>query len=237
PALIHSEHANSEDLPLAARVDNSDARQQQQQLEQHAGLYYQPLDASSLGSMAGADDLLNKVGVSKHNSPLSMASRSSTTSQPPHSFTPAVSLHSGVDPSLAQMQHHALAGIAPGGVLPMGPAQHGTKGAMPLMPLTHLAAPMVQVPSDMQPINTNIVIDNNMAETLVHYFCSLANNNPPLQAAGQGPPAVGLSSPQMAVTGASTSATPQQQQQQALFGGPYDFGLPGLADNGNHSFV
>ncbi|KAJ2751650.1 hypothetical protein IWQ56_006851 [Coemansia nantahalensis] len=253
PALIHPEHASSEGLPLAVRAEKANGEGQQQQkqqqygLDQAAGLYYRPLDGS-LGSVAGADDLLAKVGVPKHSSPLSMASRSSTVSQP-HQFTPLggpspVSLSGATDPSLVHMQYHAMAGVASSGVLPMGQQQqqqqHGAHGAAPLMPLSSLASPLVHVPNDLQPINTNLVIDNNMAETLVHYFCSLANNTAMSQAAGQGAPSVALSSPPMAAAGASAStpAPLPPLQHQALYGSPYDFaGFQALADDGSQSYL
>ncbi|KAJ1731695.1 hypothetical protein LPJ61_002405 [Coemansia biformis] len=249
PALIHLEHPDSDDLPLAARYEQARGDgDEQRQPQQHVDIY-RPLEAS-LGGTAGTGDLLNAAGGSKYNSPLSVASRSSASSQA-HPFTPLGSqplsaAHVGIpgmDVSLGQLRHQ-VAGIQPGvplptpsttlsmGALAADQQPESNKGAVSLMPPTNIAAPMLQMPSDLPPINTNIVIDNNMAETLVNYFYMVASNSQASQPAEQGGAAAMLSSPQMAPT-ASHGQLPQQQ---SLFGGVYDFaGFHGLPDNGSRS--
>ncbi|KAJ2313025.1 hypothetical protein IWW51_006176, partial [Coemansia sp. RSA 2702] len=117
--------------------------------------------------------------------------------------------------------------------------------------LTNIPAPVLQLASELPAINTNIVIDNNMAETLVNYFYMVASNSqasqsPSLgpsqgqlsQLPGQGGSAISLSSPQLVTNGSMAPALPtamsaaasvasshgqrQQQQQQSLFGSAYD---------------
>ncbi|KAJ2778142.1 hypothetical protein H4R18_004780 [Coemansia javaensis] len=309
PTLIHSEHAESEDLPLAARVaDRPDGssppylgqRQQQQQQNQQAAEQHR-VRAGSLGNMSAVDAFLGGGGggggdvtgcTPKHSSPLSMASGSSSNPFTPlSSFGGQPGAAAGLVP-LGQHQQQQQSGVAgalahssssssasmPMGALPDQHHQHhhhGTKGVGSGSALGSVSAPMLHMANELPPINTNIVIDNNMAETLVNYFYMVASNNnnqqglqSPPQGLGNGLPpqhqqqqqhqdavAVSLPTPQMAVGGSSgmtstlpsaaapslatgSRGPPQQEPQQSLFGGAYDFaGLQGLANNGGGSFI
>ncbi|KAJ2100872.1 hypothetical protein GGI09_002062 [Coemansia sp. S100] len=122
-----------------------------------------------------------------------------------------------------------------------------------------LSGPLLPPPSGVTPINTGLVIDNNMAETLVNYFYMVASNQSQQQQQPQPSARSGstnsLASPGMPmmssagltmggnVTGAMLPSLPsmmplqQQQQHQQLFGHMYDpSGIPGLSEN-NGSFV
>ncbi|KAJ2253767.1 hypothetical protein EV176_007409, partial [Coemansia sp. RSA 451] len=50
-----------------------------------------------------------------------------------------------------------------------------------------VSTPLMQIANDMPKINTNIVIDNDMAETLVNYFYMVASNTYETHSPAQGP--------------------------------------------------
>ncbi|KAJ2119202.1 hypothetical protein IW147_006051 [Coemansia sp. RSA 720] len=105
-----------------------------------------------------------------------------------------------------------------------------------------VSTPLMQIANDMPKINTNIVIDNDMAETLVNYFYMVASNTYETHSPAQGPsqmpqlhvqngPAV-LASPQLMGSGVPPMAA------QPLLSSAYDLSrLQSLADDNSRSFI
>ncbi|KAJ2804853.1 hypothetical protein H4R20_002337 [Coemansia guatemalensis] len=279
PALIHSEHGDSEDLPLAARVDKASEG------ETSKSLY--PNDA------AGANGTFSVTGAPGFGSPASTGSGSSSISQQnPFSSLATAGLSSmqmgGTDIPPPVGQQHTASSIGSGsGNIPfceaaaalVAPAagqtllpqqqqqqqhtlqQSNGKGYASNMSLGNVSEPILQIANELPPINTNIVIDNNMAETLVNYFYMVTNNNQELQTPPMGPSqnhqlsqlsghsgsAVSLASQQMLVSSSAgiaptasssaalASATMPSDQHQSLFGNAFDLaGLQSVVDNNNH---
>ncbi|KAJ2502193.1 hypothetical protein GGI11_007734 [Coemansia sp. RSA 2049] len=197
PSLIQSEHGDSEDLPLMARAklasiqgaqSASGASSSSAQVGGAGGMassqgidFSMPVAGAGAGIYGLLDSANNKnpadisamhslssssLGSTQVPSALSTSNgRSSTTSTSSRGgnqtfVTPSPSLSS---PSLAfpsangQMKHVSY---------PQQQQQQPDPSAL-------------QFTSSITPINTNIVIDNNMAETLVNYFYMVASNPPP----------------------------------------------------------
>ncbi|KAJ2162674.1 hypothetical protein GGF46_000399, partial [Coemansia sp. RSA 552] len=279
PTLIHSEHGDSEDLPLAARVEAQGGSGRPQQQKQGS--------TGPDAGMASAADLYRMIDPSKSDSPMSLNSASSSGSQA-HPFTPqghalhhfvstegsnSMGISSPLDSQQAVCAALPFGSAAPLGILPadqlprpLGAAKGTT--ALPLVSDEHPAdadASVLQIANQLPPINTNIVIDTNMAETLVNYFYMVASNSsqePPqgqqsspmglgqngqsvAVAERQGGPTAALGSSQAAVGSMAaglSSALPvlaQEHQQRGLLSGhSYDLsGLQGLANNGSKSFL
>ncbi|KAJ2082106.1 hypothetical protein H4R24_001847 [Coemansia sp. RSA 988] len=279
PALIHSEHGDSEDLPLAARFDKVSKG------ETSKALY--PND------VAGANGAFSMAGAPGFGSPASIGSGSSTIPQSnPFSSLAAAGLPpmqmAGTDiPPPVDQQHTstsigsdsgnipfceaAAALVAPAAGQPLLPEQQHVlqrgdgKGYASNMSLGNVSQPILQIANELPPINTNIVIDNNMAETLVNYFYMVTNNQelqtPPMgpgqnhqlsQLSGHNGSAVSLASQQM-LAGSSAGIAPTAQssaglaaatmpsnQHQSLFGSTFDLAsLQSVVDNSNQhkSFI
>ncbi|KAJ2618107.1 hypothetical protein H4S08_000031 [Coemansia sp. RSA 1365] len=271
PALIHSEHGDSEDLPLAARVDRVSEGGTSK------ALYLN--DSADANSTFGMD---RPPGF---GSPTSTGTRSSTISQPhPFSSLAATALPSmqvgsaDIPPPVGQQNTAssigsgsvnipfceaavALAAPTAGQTLIPQHQQHGLqqsngKNYASNMTLNNATEPILQIANELPPINTNIVIDNNMAETLVNYFYMVTNNNQELQTPPMGPSqnhqlsqlsrhngsAVSLASQQMLASSSTgiastmpsapsssaalTAAAMPSDQHQSLFGNAFD--LAGL---------
>ncbi|KAJ2362581.1 hypothetical protein H4S01_004713, partial [Coemansia sp. RSA 2610] len=262
PTLIHSEHGDSEDLPLAARVEMSSGGSRQPARDAS-----EPTLPSVTTGAVDASSLYGIIGHAKTSSPESTAS-GSTMGSHTHPFTP-MPMGAGIAASLGQQPSGIAANMSFSDAIgpPLGPltVDRSSTSQLPAekshASLTNIPAPVLQLASELPAINTNIVIDNNMAETLVNYFYMVASNSqasqsPSLgpsqgqlsQLPGQGGSAISLSSPQLVTNGSMAPALPtamsaaasvasshgqrQQQQQQSLFGSAYDLSrLQSLADD------
>ncbi|KAJ2818912.1 hypothetical protein IWW50_005648, partial [Coemansia erecta] len=181
PTLIHSEHADSEDLPLAARAEVAGAGRNAQDAQREPpvpgmyGLMGHPASSSPRSTASGT------TAGSRQFSPLSMGN---VGALPTASLPPSLG-HQSTASTTASMPFGESASSLPH--LPMGQPlqpQFATKDSVES--LTNISGPMLQIANGLPAINTNIVIDNNMAETLVNYFYMVASNNQ-LQSPALGP--------------------------------------------------
>ncbi|KAJ1899777.1 hypothetical protein LPJ66_001899 [Kickxella alabastrina] len=205
PNLYQTENGDSDDMPLLARASMASGQSQQkqqiqQQQQQHTGCSLGAfLDSPVCSSMGGAVPSTNSFAPI----PTTLGSLGMVQPGIPASISSATNF---LPPSFSQ---HSLSQL---------PA------------LTSLTSSSMHVPvGEMAPINTNIVIDNNMAETLVNYFYMVASN----QSQGSetqshksvrsgstlslnSPPIFNSANGQMStlMTSVGTNASPLQQQQQ-----------------------
>ncbi|KAJ2747355.1 hypothetical protein GGI20_000606 [Coemansia sp. BCRC 34301] len=180
PSLIQMENGDSDDLPLLARAEMAGSIQQQQSnimaLQSH--------QSPPLG-MPVSSSFLDGQGTS-NASPLSTvvdgsSSSSQSTLNPFSSMGSLASLQLGKgSPDVrfgAGNNGFASSSSSPSLIMPALDHPHGKQ---PPVSMHHsnpmLSGPLLPPPSGVAPINTNIVIDNNMAETLVNYFYTLASN-------------------------------------------------------------
>ncbi|KAJ1826695.1 hypothetical protein LPJ56_002052 [Coemansia sp. RSA 2599] len=155
PSLIQTENGENEDLPLLARAELASKSQ-----------YRQQTVADIITSSAGAGANNGSGGFAAlMNSPAS-SNLSSAGSAMQHSFASLPQTLGPLDMSRSSFPvnapPHLSNGIDDERLLASSSAiaaMAGTGGA-----------------SEVAPINTNIVIDNNMAETLVNYFYMVASN-------------------------------------------------------------
>ncbi|KAJ2845807.1 hypothetical protein IWW36_004634 [Coemansia brasiliensis] len=268
PSLIHSEHADSEDLPLAARIESSGVGKSSAQTTTSA-------DGQSLPAVANSNatemsELYGMINHAKNSSPMSTNSGSTAVSQMqqltsmnatslPIAATNGANI---VAPSVSQTSNINMFGDAESSLGQIS----GDKQGVPQLPnrtgvdshasLTNISAPMLQIANELPAINTNIVIDNNMAETLVNYFYMVASNSQtsqspslgPSQGSSQGQLLTGQDgSPQLLSSSSTAPSLPSTvsaaaaangQQHPSLFGGTYDLSqLQTLAENNSRSFI
>ncbi|KAI9479218.1 hypothetical protein IWW42_000475 [Coemansia sp. RSA 1085] len=256
PSLIHSEHADSEDLPLAARIESASAGKPLNRAAASAG--GQSLPAAVDGGTAEMSELYGMISHTKNSSPESTNSGSTAVSQM-QQLTSMSATSLPVAPSVPQASVNMFGGTGP----PLG-QMSGDKQGAPQMPsrtgtdshasLTNISAPMLQIANELPAINTNIVIDNNMAETLVNYFYMVASNSQAMQSPSLGPgqgqqfPSGQEGSPQVLSSSSTAPSFPSAmsaaaaeasgQQQPSLFSGTYDLSqLQTLAENNSRSFI
>ncbi|KAJ2040831.1 hypothetical protein H4S03_000776 [Coemansia sp. S3946] len=286
PNLIQAEGGdNSDDLPLLARAEMAGNIQQQPNI---AALQSRPPRQSSLGASDVQTSPLGMSMSSTAASLCGILDQATSNASPLSTVIDgSSSSHSTLNPfasmgSLAGLQLNkgspdvrfttggggngfTSSSPSPSLIMPALDHPHGKP-----MALHHqqqhqqhsnsiLSGPLLPPPSGVTPINTGLVIDNNMAETLVNYFYMVASNQSQQQQQPQPSARSGstnsLASPGMPmmssagltmggnVTGAMLPSLPsmmplqQQQQHQQLFGHMYDpSGIPGLSEN-NGSFV
>ncbi|KAJ2450310.1 hypothetical protein EV183_004369 [Coemansia sp. RSA 2336] len=252
PSLIHSEHADSEDLPLAARIESSNAGRPLNR----AATSGQSLPAAAAdGGTAEISELYDMIHT-KNSSPASTNSGSTAVPQMHQQFTSMNATALPMAPAAPQAPINMFgdAGSTLGQVsgdkrgAPQLPSRTGTSSHASL---TNISAPMLQIANELPAINTNIVIDNNMAETLVNYFYMVASNSQTMQSPPLGPgqgqqfpsgqdgsPQVLSSSNTAASFPSAMSAEANGQQQPSLFSGTYDLSqLQTLAENNSRSFI
>ncbi|KAJ2005786.1 hypothetical protein GGI04_002112 [Coemansia thaxteri] len=183
PSLIRAENADSDDLPLMTRVEMTGSSIQQQAVSTSscptAGLcggglldqQQRQLCNSNGSPTSTAVDGSSSGGLSQFSSMGSMGTLHGSMDK----FSAAVSAGGGGGSSMSN--GFASSSSSPSLIMP--PLDHPGSGK--LTQLHHasssiLSGPLLPPPAGVAPINTNIVIDNNMAETLVNYFYMVASN-------------------------------------------------------------
>ncbi|KAJ1902719.1 hypothetical protein LPJ81_003451 [Coemansia sp. IMI 209127] len=176
PSLIQSEHGDSEDLPLMARATLARRQSANQTASAQFGMSAHGINYSAPIAGAGIYGLLDHATKSAADiaSMHSLSTPSLGSTQVPSRVSTANSGSSngstnGGNPSLMTPSPSSL---SPSLTLPSiaGQSKHAT--------IEQQQQAALQIANDMPHINTNIVIDNNMAETLVNYFYMVASNQP-----------------------------------------------------------
>ncbi|KAJ2877619.1 hypothetical protein FB639_003679, partial [Coemansia asiatica] len=186
PSLIQTENGESEDLPLLARVEmasKSQSKQQQQvQQKQKRAVADIVTSTANASDSAGFAALMNSPPSSNLGSagsamqhsqypfaslpqtfgPLDMSRSSFPVSMAPH-------IKNSIDDERLLANSSAITAMA-------ATDGNGSAGAARTMAPAASSSSGMPVGSDLASINTNIVIDNNMAETLVNYFYMVATN-------------------------------------------------------------
>ncbi|KAJ2810881.1 hypothetical protein H4S07_002415, partial [Coemansia furcata] len=265
PNLIQTENGDSDDLPLLTRAEMAGniqqrqkalARPSQQPRQQSLGagdVQTSPLGLSMSSTATSLGGILDQS--TSNASPLSTVLDGSSSSH--STLNPFTSMG-----SLASLQLNkgspdvrfttgsggngfTSSSSSPSLIMPALDHPHGKPMAIHHQQQhqqhsnSMLSGSLLPPPADLAPINTNIVIDNNMAETLVNYFYMVASNqSQQLQVSAQSGSANSLASPGMpmmssagltiggGVSGAMLPSLPsmmplqpiQQQHQQQLFG-------------------
>ncbi|KAJ1994254.1 hypothetical protein GGI25_003437 [Coemansia spiralis] len=206
PSLIQSEHGDSEDLPLLARAELANRNHNRINPSSNDLQAISGVQGISQGVCSAVDSICALAGPANGN----------------------------MDPFASQLAASQLPGLSMGNCS-TGSASFVTSSPSAASPPLALPAlnsqmqqqqqqqPALHLGNDIQPINTNIVIDNNMAETLVNYFYMVASNQPATQQSidqpgskqssqsQQGPTSDGsstltLSSPQQQIVGINSAA-------------------------------
>ncbi|KAJ2890883.1 hypothetical protein IWW38_003892 [Coemansia aciculifera] len=205
PNLIQAENGNSEDLPLLTRAEMAGSIQQQQQQKQPQGVAaLQNQQSPPALGMPMSSSFLDRQGYNSSASPMSTVvdgsgggSNSSSSHSTLNPFAPMGSLASSLqlgkggspDVRFASGGNNGFASSSASPSLAMPTSlDHPSHGGKPLSSIvssamhhhhhsnTMLSGSLLPPPDGVAPINTNIVIDNNMAETLVNYFYMVASN-------------------------------------------------------------
>ncbi|KAJ1671680.1 hypothetical protein GGF38_000619 [Coemansia sp. RSA 25] len=195
PNLIQTENGDSDDLPLLTRAEMAGSIQQHQpsiaaiqgqQPPRQSSLGAVDVQASPPLSMPMTSSFLDRKGAS-NASPLSTVVDGGGGSSSSHStLNPFTSMGSLANLQLSKgspdvrfaagNNGFASSSSSPSLIMPTLDNPHGK----PAVSMHHsnpmLSGPLLPPPSGVAPINTNIVIDNNMAETLVNYFYMVASN-------------------------------------------------------------
>ncbi|KAJ2663598.1 hypothetical protein IWW48_001281 [Coemansia sp. RSA 1200] len=207
PSLIQSEHGDSEDLPLMARAklatiqgttsasastQSASGASSSTQVGGAGGMpssqgigFSMPVAAAAAGaSIYGLLDSANNKNTADISAMHSLSTSSLGSTQVPsalstsngRSSTTSTSSRGGnqtfVTPSPSLSSPSLAFPSANGQMKHMSYPQHQQQQQQP-------DPSALQFTSSITPINTNIVIDNNMAETLVNYFYMVASNPPP----------------------------------------------------------
>ncbi|KAJ2379043.1 hypothetical protein GGI05_006651, partial [Coemansia sp. RSA 2603] len=182
PSLIHAGNGENEDLPLLTRAEIASSKAPpshpsvsniittaMSSTAASSGSFGAPIDSplsSNINSSSGSS------GIHQHQNPFAAI---------PASVVSAFDMGRSTMPIGTNQQFKG--GIEDAGFtssvsqvngLPSFSPDPGMPGVGSLGPLS--GAPGLSVPVSTGPINTNIVIDNNMAETLVNYFYMVASN-------------------------------------------------------------
>ncbi|KAJ2791080.1 hypothetical protein GGI18_001391, partial [Coemansia linderi] len=269
PNLIQTGDGDSDDLPLLTRAEMTGSIHQQPSMARFQG--QQPRQ-SSLGA---ADSQTSPMGLSMSSTAASLCGildQSTSNASPLSTVVDSGSSHSSLNPftsmgSLAGLQLNkgspdvrfaagsngfTSSSPSPSLIMPGPEHMHGKPMGIHQHTNSMLAGPLLPPPAGVAPINTNIVIDNNMAETLVNYFYMVASNQSQQSSVGSGS-TNSLASPgmpMMSSAGLTMSSggmlpslpsmmpiQPVHQQHQQLFEHMYDpSAIPGLSEN-NGSFV
>ncbi|KAJ2695955.1 hypothetical protein H4218_004923 [Coemansia sp. IMI 209128] len=269
PNLIQTGDGDSDDLPLLTRAEMTGSIHQQPSMARFQG--QQPRQ-SSLGA---ADSQTSPMGLSMSSTAASLCGildQSTNNASPLSTVVDSGSSHSSLNPftsmgSLAGLQLNkgspdvrfaagsngfTSSSPSPSLIMPGPEHMHGKPMGIHQHTNSMLAGPLLPPPAGVAPINTNIVIDNNMAETLVNYFYMVASNQSQQSSVGSGS-TNSLASPgmpMMSSAGLTMSSggmlpslpsmmpiQPVHQQHQQLFEHMYDpSAIPGLSEN-NGSFV
>ncbi|KAJ1765638.1 hypothetical protein LPJ74_006270, partial [Coemansia sp. RSA 1843] len=186
PSLIQSEHGDSEDLPLMARArlanrnhpnTASDSLGASATSTQVSGMSVQGgggIDYSAPITGAGIYDLLGpaKKGAADISAMHSLSTSSLGSMQVPSglSATNSGSSNDSTNGGNLSFMTPSPSSLSPSLTLPSitGQSKHAS--------IEKQQQSALQFANDNPPINTNIVIDNNMAETLVNYFYMVASN-------------------------------------------------------------
>ncbi|KAJ2552850.1 hypothetical protein EV175_003157 [Coemansia sp. RSA 1933] len=183
PSLIQSEHGDSEDLPLMARASlarrlsgNQVAQASAAQIgiggSQGIG-YSAPITGAGIYGLL--DHTTNGVAdISAINS-LNTPSLGSSAQVPTGlSVNNTDSSNGSINGGSLSLMTPSPSSLSPSLTLPSIVGQPNNTAAIQ----QHNRQSDLQFAQDNAPINTNIVIDNNMAETLVNYFYMVASNPP-----------------------------------------------------------
>ncbi|KAJ1725140.1 hypothetical protein LPJ53_000636 [Coemansia erecta] len=203
PSLIHGENGENEDLPLLTRAEiaSSKAPPSHPSVSNIITSAMSSSTAASSGSFGAPID-------SPSSSNIGSASGSSgiNPQQNPFAAIPATAISAfdmGRSTMPISIEHQFKGGVETAEFTPSVPQVNALPSFSPdpSMPGMGSLGALGGVPGSVPPINTNIVIDNNMAETLVNYFYMVASNQSQSQSdtqsqrTGRSGSAISLNSP------------------------------------------